>query len=106
MAQPLDKLREEQDELLVEKRALEELLLTRGWGFFSQLVTSRVRADRSAEFSSTIKTMDDAFNSCGMRGQIAGMQFAVGLPSAYLADIEVDLERLRTAIEQERESDG
>jgi len=102
----LDKLREEQDELLREKKLYTDLLNSDGWKMYVSQAAGHIMANRASEFSDNIKSLDDAFRSCGIRGQIAGMQFAVGLPDAYLNNLEIDLVNSRTAIEEERESDG
>lgn len=63
-------------------------------------------AYRQIDFNTPLKSLDAAFESSHMRGQIAGLMAAKGLPGVLLADIEEDIQTILVEEREEKRNAG
>lgn len=87
----LEELIERKKELENNVRVLEELLETPGYKFLRQELDAQLRAQRSADYSAGIDSLDAAFKSAGQRGIIAGLQMASNAPQMVMADLRASI---------------
>lgn len=80
---------------------LKALLSSRGWARLAEVLRARAMQTREQDYGSGIESMDDAFRSANRRGEIAGVQFALNLPSLLIEDHERDIDRVKEQMGQE-----
>ena len=98
----MDKLRQEQEEFLRKKKAIEELLASPGWELLDVELIAATRAHRQDDFANGLGSVDSAFRSAGVRGVIEGITRARAKPHQMLDDLAFDLASITTEIEETR----
>lgn len=99
---------EEQLEKLVEKRkALQESI--RSWQalidheafrLYQDRLRAEIRTKRNADFNTLVTNLDVAFQSTGLRAEIAALQRAIYLPQSEIEDLEGQIVNINTELEQ------
>ena len=96
----LDELRQRQDELLLRKKGMEELLDSSGWKLIDAELSAAQRAYRQEDFANGLNSIDSAFQSAGVRGMIDGITRARLKPQQILDDIAFDLAGITAELEE------
>lgn len=94
-------VRDQLELLLSQRAALESLLSDKGWELFYTFLQGQVRANRNLDAGMQLTTFDSALVLANTRGRIEGLQVAIGLPAAMLADLARDIEDVQAELETE-----
>ena len=103
MGDNLDRLTEEQSLLKTKEHALVALLSTPGWKIVSTQIEASIHAARQIDFDDELASVDSAFRLSRSRGYMSGLVTAMELPKALLDNIQMDLDHITTAIDQEQD---
>ena len=80
-------------ELQETEQAFRSLLNSTGWRKLMEICNGAVVTRRQGSFSqmASIKGLDDCFTLAGVGGEIAGIQFVMGLPHIMLDNLKTDI---------------
>jgi len=82
-------------------RSLEALRQTPGWELLTAAADAYVRNERTKSFNSRITSIEDAFEECNTKANIAGAQFILGLP--FIMEDEARTNLKEALVEREEE---
>lgn len=82
------------DELILEKKELEELLQHPGWKRLEPIARGQFRA-REMQLRNPIKSLDDAFAIANLQGDLSGLQLMFQFPNIRLNEINEELQMLK-----------
>ena len=101
----LDDLREEMEKLRGRKLQLVEMTQSPGWALFETALIADIRSRGLREMKTPLGSLDGAFLSATVRGEMAGMYQAQTMPLSLLDDIELELNNLITEFEEIEQDD-
>ena len=96
----MDELLARQDKHKANLKVINELLESEGWKWLADVLTTNIGVQRRNELESTLYSLDDAFRSAQLRGQIRGMSIAATTPLTYREGLEADLAQVNEEIER------